>query len=231
MIDVVCCLWGNWPSGEGWGPEYVRRLRNSVRRNFSRPHRFTCLTDQPHEIAAGIRTRPLTAPTRLGVLPKLSVYDPAHEWEERVIVLDLDTVIVGSLDEMFSYQGRFCVRKAYHPKALREFRGVGGDALSFAPGFGAEELWKPLTERTSYFEANSRRGDERQVYSDWLRKRGVPVDFWQDLFPGQYLSWKMSIKKAGLSAPPEGTTMVSFHGTPRPHEVRHRLEFVKEHWR
>lgn len=231
-VAVLCVLWGDWPSGcPALGPEYVRRLRDAVARNTTVPHEFACVTDRPDRIDRTIRTLPLTAPSRFGILPKLSVYDPGNQIADRIVVFDLDSVVVGNLDDFLNYHGPFAVRRAIHPHCAARYKQVGGDSLAFPKGFGVREIWKPLTERTTYFESISEGGDERAVYRDWLRKPGHPVDFWDTVCLGQYVSFKVHIRGERPARPTEEMRLVSFHGRPSPHEVEHKYAWIRENWR
>ena len=52
-VNVMCLKWGN-----KYGPEYVNRLHNMVKRNLTIPHRFVCFTDDPKGLQEGIETFP-----------------------------------------------------------------------------------------------------------------------------------------------------------------------------
>ena len=54
MANIICMKWGT-----KYGPEYVNRLANMVRRNMTIPYRFVCMTDSAVGLDAGIDARPL----------------------------------------------------------------------------------------------------------------------------------------------------------------------------
>jgi hypothetical protein len=107
--QVVCVKWGTM-----YGPEYVNRLYAMVARHLTPPFRFVCLTDD----RAGIRTE-----VECHDLPELGVPHPQRtmgKWRKQVLwgrevpgletgqpalFIDLDSVIVGPLDDYFSIGG------------------------------------------------------------------------------------------------------------------------------
>jgi hypothetical protein len=133
-------------------------------------------------------------------------------------MLDLDVVIVGPLDDICSYEGEFATCEAAYRSG-----GIGGSIIGFAAGFGKQLLWDPLI--TNYRSiCNTTRGSERKYYAARLGSGQCKMDFWQDMYPGQVLSYKVDCKY-GL---PYGARVVRFHGRPRPHEVRD--EWVTNNW-
>lgn len=104
MQQVVCVKWGT-----AYGPEYVNRLYGMVSRQMSEPFRLVCLTDDRQGIRGEVECFDL---------PELGVPQPARtkgKWRKQVLwgrevpglqpgaalFIDLDSVIVGSLDDYF----------------------------------------------------------------------------------------------------------------------------------
>ena len=211
-LTIACCLWGNFPD-EGWSDVYVKRLRDSVARNLSRPHKFICFADRPLQIA-GVEWRALKPPSWRGNLPKTFVYSPDAGLNGRVILFDLDNVIVGSLDDMAAYRGPICVRGRLTPRP----RLPDGDMISFDAS-QVSYLWEAASRKD--IEAITT-GRERF----FINYAAPKADHWQDVCPGQVVSYRYEAARVGLSP---RVRVVSFHGRPRPHEVTER--WVREHWR
>ena len=106
MVKQVICI--NW--GTKYGPRFINRLYAMVARNITPPFTFTCFTDNP----AGIRPEVLTEPlpeipveipkTKKGIWPKARLWGPKlGSLSGNVLFLDLDLVITGSLDDLFTY--------------------------------------------------------------------------------------------------------------------------------
>lgn len=220
-LCIVCTYWGNWC--HPYGVHYVNRLYRGVQRHLTLPHRFVCFTDHipggdGPGLAAGIEVLPMDVPDWRWNLRKMIVYKPQNGLSGRVLLFDLDVVIVGSIDDIAQYAGEFATcEAAYRPG------GVGGSIIGFAAGFGKRLLWDPLVINHAAI-ANATMGSERKYYTQRLCNGRCKMDFWQDMYPGQVLSYKVDCKN-GI---PEGARVVRFHGKPRPHEARDR--WLTQHW-
>jgi hypothetical protein len=227
LLNVVCCLWGDWPE-PGWGEEYVRRLERGVRRNISVPIRFICFSDRKFEAGKQIDVRELNAPSWKGCLPKLFVYSPEACLNGRTLLLDLDNVITGDLREMASYGGDIAVR-AWFKGYDRGERVPDGDMIGFEAGSNsAQYIWDKFS---SDVDGAERATGGRERF--FLREHSHP-DLWQDvLSPGYILSYKNHLR--GKDAVPSTCKIVSMHdggksgGTCRPHQVD--APWLKEHWK
>lgn len=147
---TVCCVWvdANVP----YSAEYVARLRAMTARHLARPHRFVCLTDRPAEVPAGVEAVEIDWPQHLyGWWAKLQVFNPRHDLGERVLYLDLDTLVVASLDEIADYPADFAIiphdpRVTFMPKGkLQIVRRFNSSVMVWSRG-AAEDLfeeWRP----------------------------------------------------------------------------------------
>jgi hypothetical protein len=108
--NVVCMKWG-----DRYGPEWVNRLYGMVRRNTSWTIRFVCFTDDSRGIRSEVECQPLPEvrfdASRIGrYWPKLGLMQEGlGGLEGMTLFLDLDLVIIDSLDPFFTYPGRFCI--------------------------------------------------------------------------------------------------------------------------
>lgn len=108
MLTVCCFYWydpqGKWNNTYTYGPEHVNELRRQVAENLTLPHEFVCVTDKPEGIAPGIRIVPLDRTTFVpGTrFVKLMLFRPdiAKVLGERILYMDLDTVIVSNIDSI-----------------------------------------------------------------------------------------------------------------------------------
>lgn len=210
---VVCCLkWGTM-----YGPEYVNILADMVRRHLSVPHRFVCFTENP----AGVDCETMPIEPRLPYWwGKLILF--RHPVPGRILYIDLDTVIVGSIDAFAAYDGPFCLNRPH----IRS-RGYASGVMSIAPDFG-REVWDRFAPDPVAAIAYCRDhadppwncGDQR-----WLELTVPHADYWQDLVPGQIASYRDHCRN-GL---PAAARIVGFRGRLKPHEVADA--WVKEHWR
>ncbi|MDX1920585.1 MAG: hypothetical protein SFU25_07635 [Candidatus Caenarcaniphilales bacterium] len=127
-VIVMCMKWGN-----KYGPEYVNRLKNGVKRHLKRPHRFICFTDNCYGINEDIEIYPISE--RKITIPKggidacwrkIDLYQKdLFGLEGTALYLDLDLVIFESLDPFFDLPGEFLIireKDLVKPKILRKLR-------------------------------------------------------------------------------------------------------------
>ena len=122
-VNVLCIKWG-----KKYGPDYVNKLHNMVRRHLHRPFRFVCLTDDGAGIDPAIEVKPIPMvgfdefdqrkPWTFGHgwLKLTSFTAPLYDLTGRTLFLDLDIVIVDSLDPFFEREVEFVVTKEWDMK-------------------------------------------------------------------------------------------------------------------
>lgn len=111
MLTVLTWLWRQDNVVNQYKPQYVQTLKSMVDRHLSLPHRFLCITDQD---VPGVDCVPLLeemprvknkrwAVHRPQCYRRLRLFDPAVRdiVGDKYVQMDLDTVIVDSLDPMF----------------------------------------------------------------------------------------------------------------------------------
>lgn len=211
QLTVACLKWGS-----KYSVDYVNILHSMVRRHLSVPHRFVCLTEDPTGIDCETLPIAPNLPTWWG---KLTLF--GHPVPGRILYLDLDTVIVAGIDAFAAYDGPFCLIKPFYRD-----RGFASGVMSIAPDFG-RHVWDKFALNPQAAMEFCRRnavpawnlGDQR-----WLELTVERADYWQDVLPGQLVSYKVHCA-AGV---PAGARMVCFHGKPDPHEVAD--SWVRENW-
>jgi hypothetical protein len=198
MLTVACVQVGNYL---GMGEEYVRRLKSAVEQHLTLPHRFVCLTDQQME---GIECLPARYP---GWWEKLHIFKPGM-FEGRVMFFDLDTFIVGSLDDLAAYDGDFCC-----PHDFFVPQGLGPAVILFDPKW-AGFIWEEWAAEG--FPTHMPRGDQGWIENRNQGRMRKEIDIMQERFPGQVYSYKAHC----TSGIPPRTRVICFHGKPRPHEAK-----------
>lgn len=209
MLRIVCVK-----AGTKYGPEYVNILADMCRRNLPEgfPGQVVCFTDDAIGLDASIAVRPLPGGLE-GWWNKLYLFkNGLFEDGDRILFLDLDTVIVGALDQIVAYDGPFAIlRDFYRPNGLQSsVMAWPSNTLGF--------LWDE-------FEAdgfpNIIGGD--QAWIEFAREKLNP-QIWQELFPKTFVSFKVDCQPM----PPRGAKVVVFHGEPRPHNCG--VDWVKAIW-
>lgn len=105
---TVCCVWvkANVP----YDVEYVTKLHGMVSRHLSWRFRFVCLTDQPHALPVTIdRIEIVPYPGVFGWWSKVELFNKAHYLSGRVLYLDLDTLVVSSLEPILDFDADFAL--------------------------------------------------------------------------------------------------------------------------
>jgi len=214
-----------------------------VERHLTLPHKFICLTENSKGLTRGIAAYNFIDMRLEKWWNKLELFKPHPALENnRTLFFDLDTVIVGSLDEMASYNGDIAIledlfaRRARlkarkeRPTSQNGPRGawLGSAVMSISPGFG-KYIWETLQKNISVIQRYA--GDQQFIGAE-LTKRGIQPGFWQELFPGHFISYKAGNLDKSYNAvkAKDDLRVVCFHGKPRPHEVFH-LQWMKENWR
>lgn len=230
-VNVICMKWGSM-----YGPEYVNNLRAGVARHLRRPHRFVCFTDDASGLSADVEVQPLPS---LG-LPngqqdlrwrKLAVFGPQlGDLQGTTLFLDLDLVIVGSLDDFFELPGEFLIIRddeLFRHKPLRRVNAVRDRFLS---SVGNSSVFRFEIGAHRYIldayvadpvGASKRYEISQQFQSAQLAEHGH-LKYWPQ---GWCVSFKNSCVprhlKSYLSDPvvPEGARIVVFAGTPKMSDV------------
>ncbi|WP_181952532.1 glycosyltransferase [Vulcaniibacterium gelatinicum] len=243
-VNVLCIKWGS-----KYGPEYVNTLRSMVRRNLTRPHRFVCLTDDRTGIEPDIEVfdipkvgipdfdarKPWTFAH--GWLKLTSFADPLYDLRGPTLFIDLDVVIVDSIDCFFDLPGEFLVIKEWDKRdetgntsVYRYEIGRHADALAYLRDHQQEALAKVRNEQefiTGYLARQGKLGYWPQA---WCRS------FKRHCVRGLLLGWFLPPRI------PEGAKIIAFHGKPNPPDAiagrsgkwyRRVLPtpWVAEHWR
>ena len=199
---VVCLKWG-----DKYGPDYVNKLASMVSRHTTNMPRFICFTENTDGLDSEIETHPLPAPELEGWWNKVALFGPdLPDIGERMLFLDLDTVITGSLDEMLTYNADFVMK-------ANEY-SIGFSTTAFLLKVCSRpELWQAFTPET----AESLRGDQ-----DWAGLMAPDAEIWP-------LDWCVDFRLKAAPSIPAGAKLVCFGDTPNPAD--YPAPWVQEHWR
>jgi hypothetical protein len=214
MLTVMCVL----RSGGGtYNASWVGKLQRAVARNLTIPHRFVCLSDVevPCERIPLLHDWP-------GWWSKIELFRPGVITGP-TIYFDLDTVIVGNFDHIADNPSPFAMLKNF--SALTDMVGSGVMWFRDAESVPHKVYQKFAKMPECYMEHHLRHADAASSYI------GDQAFIWDTLacrvdtlqYPG-ILSYKRHCRKLL----PADSSIVAFHGQPRPSEVSD--SWVKEHW-
>jgi hypothetical protein len=192
--------------GDKYGPEYVNRLNNMVRRHTTdKDLKFLCLTDDPKDLECDYADIGTSLP---GWWSKLILFKPHKALDRRFLYLDLDTVITANIDPLLRYKGPFCI--------LQDFwgRSYNSSVMMMVPGVH-HHVWSLYNETVP----QTFHGDQ-----DWITACVGSPDLWQLVAPGVIGSYKAD----NLRESPKDYAVVCFHGDPKPHTFEEG--WVHDYW-
>ena len=235
--NVICMKWGT-----KFPPEYVNRLYRMVRRNLSLEHRFVCFTDDGEGIDSGVEVKPLPPmdlpPGKERGWRKLSTFQrPLADLEGTALFLDLDIVVLRSLDDFFTHPGEFLIIHDW----LRPHR-IEGNSSVYRFEVGAyPEVYTDFVKNIDDVKATHRH--EQSYLSAKMAELGK-LQYWPD-------DWCVSFKRSCLPPfpvslwkvpePPKEAKILVFHGSPTPADaiegrIRGAFRFlrptpwIKDYW-
>jgi len=222
-VNILCMKWGTL-----YGPEYANRLYAMVARNITRPFRFVCFTDDETGLRREIVVRPLPhididPPYEKTPWKKLALYEAdLGDVTGTALFLDLDLVIVGSLDRFFEFPGAYCViRNWTRPKDI-----VGNTSVfRFEIGAHTDLLERFHSRSTQHWVDKDR--IEQTFLSRILHEQGQ-LTFWPDgwcasfkvhALPGGWKFPRLLLNWVKRSQVPDEASIVVFHGHPNPDDA------------
>lgn len=212
---VVSMKWG-----KKYGADYVNRLYNMVARNTTLPFKFICYTDDSVGLLPEIQARPLPemdlpeGPER--GWRKLSLFKKDIDLSGRILFLDLDTVIVGNIDDYFTIDGDFILIRHWKPSKTQ---GIGETGVYRFEAGAHADLYENFMANIDEVKANFR---HEQAYVCDALSRQNKLSFW----PSEWMpSFKYDCMRwfiLGLFLEPklpEKAKMIVFHGHPMPEDA------------
>lgn len=233
-IDCVCVIHGDlYP----W--VYVEKLYSMITRNLSATVRFHVFTEPQrpvpsHMIKHCLVDWPGVAGRRKGWWYKMQMFD-SSQLPGQVLYLDLDTVIVDSLDWIMSLDAEYFW-------AIKDFKHIW------------RSNWQGINSSVMYWNnskfSNIWQDFQRIGIAGAVKRYTGDQDFISEVLPAHQRkffddslirSWRWQIKDGGLdpktrkyhnpgtgSVINPGAAILVFHGQPKPHEIQEDL--ILQNW-
>jgi len=214
-LTFVCWRWRTPGYRSTFGPETVFALREMIARHYRRPHRFVCVTDDPAPLV-GVETIPLWSdcsriPSPIGhsypsCYRRLKVFAPdaGEVFGERLVSIDLDTVIVGDITPLFDRSEDFVI---WGESDFPHTTPYCGSLWMLKTGT-RPQVWTEFDEKSSpkkAWQAGCRGSDQGWLAyvlgkheATWGKKDGI-------------YSFRKDIARVGRGLP-DDARLVSFHG-------------------
>lgn len=205
--------------GSRYGPEFVNRLYNSIKKHTKKKTQLYCFTDNELGVNKGIICRPLpliSLPKPISFTPwrKLSVWQfPLCGLSGDILFLDLDLVITGNLDRFFSYKpGHYCVIENW----TQIGQNIGNTSCFRFPAGKYHFIFDD-------FQKNPRKiWQENHIEQVYLSRKIKNQKFWPEEWCKSFKhnllpKWPFRIWQPAKL--PKGTSIVAFTGKPDPDDV------------
>lgn len=226
--NIVCLKWGD----KKYGPEYVNKLYKAFKRHTTISFTFHCFTEKPQGIINGIEVHSLPNNKLEGWWNKLWLFSKEMPLTGRLFFVDLDTLIVGNVDNLISHDKGFVVlRDFYHARRTPTAAHMGSGLLSFE-AHKHHRIWDSFVKNPSQNQRGYGHGDQ-----GWIQHVQKERKYWQDLYQNQVVSYKLHCK----GGPPKDARIICYHGRPSiPESISKTTKaqgtfkpapWVKDHWK
>lgn len=198
--------------GDTYTSKYVNATATNIRNYISRKHEIVCITDNFNGITSVDRCIKMqhSLPKWWG---KLEMFREDVTKNNHCLYIDLDTVCIKNIDFLCDLPiGFFGIRDFYNLDVFQTGLmkwDVTGETINIYHQ-GIKEINRFINK-----------GDHEFIGSLPFKK-----DFIQDEFPGEICSYKKHM--AHLYKNYIDPSIICFHGTPRPHTIKHSL--ITDHW-
>ena len=215
MKKIMCVKWG-----KKYDSRYVNNLFYALQKRTTIPFELYCFTENKNGIDPQIKCISLLEAKNIeGWWHKLYLFsknNPLYNPNESLFYIDLDTLITGNIDHILD-----CEYPQDRITTLHDFFLILQPNRQTPFGIAKEQMgsglmqWKgDFSEIWNNFIANPKvavqsmrgHGDQKYIQRFTDGKR----DYWQDIYPGQIVSYKVHCK-AGL---PDNARIVCYHGLP-----------------
>lgn len=207
---------GTWFWGDKFSRDHVSKLREGVKRYLKQPYHWRVFTPE-------LRDRALTKVP--GCFARLRMFDP--EWQarngidDRLVNIDLDTVITGPLDPLFDRDESFVIMQganAVNPCPMN------GALMMLRPG-AHPEVWKDFSlEAAKKVPFHSFPDDQ-----GWIWHKIPDAAGWRvGLEHGVYVYQKRGWPAGNSETLPVDAKLVTFINRD-PSQLQH-LDWVRENW-
>ncbi|MBB5352048.1 hypothetical protein HNR46_002289 [Haloferula luteola] len=247
-VNIICMKWGTrYPA------HYVNVLYRSIERNLSRPFRFICLTNHPADLLPEVEIFPF--PPNPGLvssgwpsvfLKLVMTQDGFCGLQGPTLFLDLDLVILDSIDDFFDYMpGKNCIIHNWWERRKQLF--------GKRPEIGNSSIFRFEAGKSQYiydtFMAEIERAENRSIFvtEQHFLTYAMKERYW---WPETWVrSFKFNVRPPfplNLVVPPrkpKGAKILVFHGQPDPDDaitgyagkkIHHRVlpaPWVAEDWK
>lgn len=191
-------------SGGDYNQSHVQWLYKQLPADIEK----VCFTDLT---IPGVNTIKLTEDLP-GWWSKIEMFNPDSVAED-IFYLDLDVVVVGDISDILANKQLTMLSDFFFPQKTKN------SAIMRVPHEEKYKIWEAFKRYPELFMTRYQSGGDQEFISKIYPHAAI----WQDILPGQIVSYKKHVihkKKnehaTGDGTVPAGTRIVCFHGKPRP---------------
>lgn len=237
MLHVVTWLWG-----DKFCPDDVAKLQGGVLRNLNQPYRMMCITAHcqgapetiEHETNGSITLYELPRDAAYlihtkGCFVRLKMFDP--DWQrsvginegDRLVCIDLDTVITGPLDTLFDRPEPFVIMQGANAVNPCPMNG----ALQMLQAGAHPEVWSDFSlEAAAKTPHHEFPDDQGWIWDRLPNAAGWKVGPEHGIYVFQKPGWPNGKANSSLPLDARLVTFINKH----PSQFA-QLDWVREHWR
>jgi hypothetical protein len=226
MLTVACVR-----TGQKYSTEYVYRLRGAVKRHLKRPHRFVCLTDNPRDLP-DVETIPVKDGLH-GWWGKMQLFEPTWRLEQKVLYLDLDSVIVREISPLADIESDFATCANFTVIHQQRICIEGGPRPSWPCKYGSMcmvigpkmngHIWDKFNEDADGYRLRAGILGDQKI----IEEIEPDADLLQPLLRDGFFLGYRDLQKYPFG-PPKGAAVIVFAGKNKPHNTE--CEWARRAW-
>lgn len=198
------------------GDDYVARFESMIDRHIEGEPPIVLLTQGAAADVDGITYLPIDGPP--GDWAKINLFNPELRGDERVVYMDLDTVLIGDLGPLLRWSGPFATLRNPISQKRPDWPAYDTSVMAIGPGFG-KAIYTAYATDPVYWMSLCAGG-----FDDFLQRQFWKAPFLQDELPDGYF-----IDRRQFSAKPaEGASVLVFGGLSKPHNTPY--QWIKDAW-
>jgi hypothetical protein len=232
MINIISVK-----HGSKYGSIYVNKLHNMVRRHLDREHQFVCFTEDTKDLDRDIKIINLPQSNKIsGWWWKTYIFKKDHFPETDInLFFDLDMVVISDISKLIDYMpGKFVgledLGRAFRPNPRKL-----GSAVMRWPAGQYSRIWEVI--ESDPLVINRFRGDQDLIWKMYEKEINFfPRDWiisykWEARQRSEMIKVgnRYNFKNVRNPDIPKDTSVLAFHGSPDPHEVRDPI--IVDNWR
>lgn len=159
---ITCVYWEGKFRKRNYAPGWALRIKSMAERRMKSNFDFVVMTNVPHRFPSEVNTVELLSEVP-GWWAKLEAFDPGVFGTSRVLLLDLDLVIMKDLTPLFDHEGEFCLANTVGPfnRLVRPGMHSAGVIVFDAGSALTVRIWEDFFLQDKEAHMKNYRGDGR----------------------------------------------------------------------